>query len=98
MYDACSSLEPLDAATLSTLTQVELSEPGKRPWESTKSGYLKWATERLIATAKEREGGINEVTSLVDHAEQIGRAERLKKALEVAESVRESLGGMDQDE
>ncbi|XP_006457093.1 hypothetical protein AGABI2DRAFT_52470, partial [Agaricus bisporus var. bisporus H97] len=49
MYDACSSFEPLDAATLSALTQVELSEPGKHPWESTKSGYMKWAKERLTA-------------------------------------------------
>lgn len=98
MYNACSSLEPLDAPTLSSLTQVELSEPGKRPWESTKSGYLRWATERLVAKARENEGGINEVTVLVDHTEQIGRAERLRKAFQVTENVRESLEGMEQDE
>ncbi|KAF9444709.1 Mis12-domain-containing protein [Macrolepiota fuliginosa MF-IS2] len=86
MYDACSSVEPLDAATVSTLTQVELSEPGKRSWESTKSGYLKWATERLLAKAKEGE---------VDRMDQVGRAERLRKAIKVTENVRDSLGAMD---
>ncbi|KAF9440421.1 hypothetical protein P691DRAFT_767790 [Macrolepiota fuliginosa MF-IS2] len=87
MYDTCSSVEPLDAATISTLTQVELSEPGKRSWESTKSGYLKWATERLLAKAKEGEGGSGEVTNLVDRMEQVGRAERLRKAIEVTENT-----------
>lgn len=97
MYNACSSLEPLDAATVSTLTQVELSEPGKRPWESTKSGYLKWATERLLAKAKEQEGRSGEVTNLVDRMDQVGRAERLRKAIEVTENARESLGALDEE-
>ncbi len=97
MFDSCSSLQPLDAATISALTQVELAEPGKRPWESTKSGYLKWATERLLEKAKEQEGGSHTVTNLVDRMDQVGQAQRLREAVEVLENVRQSLGAMDQD-
>lgn len=91
MYNACSSLEPLDAATLSALTQVELSEPGKHPWESTKSGYIKWAKERLAVKAG---GLVNEVTTLADHTSEIGSTEKLRRALETTQDVRLSLGDM----
>lgn len=97
MFNVCSSLEPLDAATMSALVQVELTEPGKRPWESTKSGYLKWATDRLLEKAKEQDGGSNTVTDLVDRMDQVGQAQRLRDAAKVVENVRESLGSMDQD-
>ncbi|KXN81469.1 Centromere protein mis12 [Leucoagaricus sp. SymC.cos] len=93
MHDACSSLEPLDANAVATLTQVELSEPGKRPWESTKSGYLKWATDRLLARAKDKDGESNQVTDLVERVDEVGHAERLRKAIEVTENVRQSLSG-----
>ena len=89
MYTACSSLDPLDSTTIATLTRVELSEPGKRPWESTKSGYLKWATERLLSRARDHTGEKIEVTNLVDHADHVGQAEKLRKAIE---DMRESLG------
>jgi len=89
MYTACSSLDPLDSTTIATLTRVELSEPGKRPWESTKSRYLKWATERLLSRAREHTGEKIEVTNLVDHADHVGQAEKLRKAIE---DMRESLG------
>lgn len=94
MHDACSSIEPLDPTTIATLTQVEFSEPGKHPWESTKSGYLKWATERLLARSKEQDGDNGgEVTKLVERVDEVGQAERLRKAIEVTENVRQSLGG-----
>jgi kinetochore protein Mis12/MTW1 len=93
MHGACSSLEPLDPATIATLTQVEFSEPGKRPWESTKSGYLKWAFERLLAKSKEQTGEDSEVTDLADRMDHVGQAEKLRRAIEVTENVRESLDG-----
>jgi kinetochore protein Mis12/MTW1 len=95
MYNACSSFEPLDAATLSALNQVELSEPGKHPWESTKSGYMKWAKERLTAKS---DGLINEVTTLTDDTGEIGGVEKLRRALETVQDVRTSLGDMAGDE
>lgn len=97
MFNACSSFEPLDAATLSALVQVELTEPGKRPWESTKSGYLKWATERLLEKVKEQDGGSSAVTDLVDRMDRVGQAQRLRDAAKVLEIMRESLGTMGQD-
>ncbi|KAJ3564765.1 hypothetical protein NP233_g8081 [Leucocoprinus birnbaumii] len=93
MYNACSSLDPLDPTTIATLTQVELTEPGKRPWESTKSGYLKWATERLVERTQKQNGENSEIANLAGHVEQVGQAERLRKAIEVTENVRQSLGG-----
>jgi kinetochore protein Mis12/MTW1 len=95
MYNACSALEPLDDPTLSALNQVELSVPGKHPWESTKSGYMKWARERLMAKS---DGLVNEVTTLAEDMGEIGGVEKLRWALQTTQDVRTSLGDVALDD
>lgn len=53
-----------------TLDQVEISELGKRPWESTKSGYLKWANVGLLVKARVQEGESDELTNLINRMDQ----------------------------
>ena len=48
MYQIVSSLPPLDPS----FSSVDLTEPGKRQWESSKSGYLNWAVGRLLVKGK----------------------------------------------
>ena len=43
MYQALSYLPPLEPA----FPSVDLTEPGKRQWEPSKSGCLNWAVGRL---------------------------------------------------
>ncbi|KXN81473.1 hypothetical protein AN958_04554, partial [Leucoagaricus sp. SymC.cos] len=97
IHGSCSSSESLDANAVATLAQVEFSEPGKRPWESTTNGYLKWVTDRLLARAKQKDGGRTQVTDLVERVDAVGYAERLREAIEVTENVQQSLGGTGKD-
>lgn len=93
MYASVSALppaDPLDPLDLAT-------EPGKRPWETSKTGYLNWAVGQLMARAKERARGelvggdgdgaafaegSAEVGAAVGAAYGVGRAEDVKAALE----------------
>lgn len=56
MYNTLSSLPPHDSSTADQLAPP-ISEPGKRPWETSKTGYLNWAIEQLISRAKDRGQG-----------------------------------------
>ncbi|KAH9930420.1 Mis12 protein-domain-containing protein [Epithele typhae] len=61
MHASVSALPPLDPASLEPTHPV--TEPGKRPWETSQTGYLAWAVEQLMEHAKERareEGGNRE--------------------------------------
>lgn len=53
MFDAVSSLPPLDPSS-TALDPGVVPEPGKRPWEVSKTGYLNWAVEQLMQRAKEK--------------------------------------------
>ncbi|KAI0634690.1 Mis12-domain-containing protein [Trametes polyzona] len=53
MFDAVASLPPLDPSS-AVLEPGAAPEPGKRPWETSKTGYLNWAVEQLMQRAKER--------------------------------------------
>ena len=52
MYAEVSALPPADPPDLSVVT-----EPGKRPWETSKTGYLNWAVGQLMERAKEKARG-----------------------------------------
>ncbi|OBZ77804.1 Centromere protein mis12 [Grifola frondosa] len=56
MYTAVSSLPPLDP-TSTVPEQITLSEPGKRLWETSRTGYLNWAVEQLMLRAKSQAKG-----------------------------------------
>ncbi|KAH9947995.1 Mis12 protein-domain-containing protein [Amylocystis lapponica] len=48
MYASVSALPPPGPAP-----ELPTPEPGKRPWETSRSGYLSWAVEQLMQRAKE---------------------------------------------
>ncbi|KAH9932348.1 Mis12 protein-domain-containing protein [Fomitopsis serialis] len=56
MYDSVSALPPPDPA-FTAPEQAGPSEPGKRPWETSKTGYINWAVEQLMLRAKEKVRG-----------------------------------------
>ncbi|KAM5541895.1 hypothetical protein V8D89_004624 [Ganoderma adspersum] len=55
MYASVSALPPADA--LDTRGAGPTTEPGKRPWETSKTGYLNWAVGQLMERAKEKARG-----------------------------------------
>ena len=52
MYASVSALPPADPPDLAVVT-----EPGKRLWETSKTGYLNWAVGQLMERAKEKAQG-----------------------------------------
>ncbi|KAF8869230.1 hypothetical protein BD779DRAFT_1740220 [Infundibulicybe gibba] len=48
MYQSLSSAPELDPATMATLVQLRMSEPGKRQWETNKTGYYNWALTQVV--------------------------------------------------
>ncbi|KAJ4000276.1 Mis12-domain-containing protein [Lentinula boryana] len=94
MYEAVSMLPPLDPAFVATLP---LTEPGKREWETSKVGYLNWATAQLLsrAGADESAQGSTAVDEMFRNMARIGQADQLRKAVEITESVRTGLQDVD---
>ena len=93
MYAAVSSLPPVDASAPAVVPE----QPGKRPWETSKTGYLNWAVAQLMERAKEKakseqgDGGEDgaafaegsaEVGAAAAAAYGVGRAEDMKAILE----------------
>ncbi|KAI0327644.1 Mis12-domain-containing protein [Cubamyces sp. BRFM 1775] len=95
MFDAVSSLPPLDPSS-AVLEPGIVPEPGKRPWETSKTGYINWAVEQLMQRAKEKAkgepsaSGFGEGSSAVSAAAaaayDVGSAEDVKALLEQAGS------------
>jgi kinetochore protein Mis12/MTW1 len=81
MYRKSSSLPPLDEK-LSVVTQT--SEPGKRQWETGRSGYTRWAVGQLLTKAGEGESW--GVGSVVESAYGVGTSGDVKTLLD-AESM-----------
>ncbi|KAF8637183.1 hypothetical protein AX17_002980 [Amanita inopinata Kibby_2008] len=54
MYEAVSSLPPLEPAVVASLSHGPEPEAGKRPWETSKMGYVSWAVGRLLERAKQQ--------------------------------------------
>ena len=92
-HDAVASLPPYHPDDVAHLS-VPPVEPGKRQWETSKTGYMNWAISQLIARArdKDKEGVPVEgsessaVGNIANAAQKIGKAEDVKAALE-------SIGG-----
>ena len=79
MYQTLLSLPPLEPSFAS----VDLTEPGKRQWETNKSGYLNWAVGRLLAKG---DTGISENSKL-----EIGSGEDLRHALHAVDVAMDKL-------
>jgi kinetochore protein Mis12/MTW1 len=89
-----SALRPPDASVVAALTQFQLADPGKRQWETSKTGYLNWAVGQLLAKARE-DGIAGEGSSAVDilnaSVGEVGQADQLRVAFEVMEGVQPDL-------
>lgn len=91
MFTTVSSLPPLTPETTAALTQLPLPDPGKRPWELSRTGYIDWAAKQLLTKVRQRSPGvgnsaIESTTALFD---AIGAAQSLEDIAKY-ESVRSS--------
>ena len=87
-YETISSLPPYDPSTASQLA-APLAEPGKRPWETSKTGYMNWAVLQLVSRAKaggQALGG-SAVGTVADATARVGKVEDIKALLELASGV-----------
>ncbi|KAH7920452.1 hypothetical protein BV22DRAFT_1133061 [Leucogyrophana mollusca] len=92
LYSAVSSLPPLTPESTAALTQLPLTDPGKRPWEINKAGYLDWASRQLLAKARQRDTageGSSIIGAVVEMVDGVAGAEDLKSALAAAQSTSE---------
>ena len=62
MFSAVSSLPALTPESTAALTQLPLVDPGKRPWETSKSAYFDWATKQVLAKVKSQTSGTGDTT------------------------------------
>jgi len=95
MYQSMSSLPALDPTSL----PVALDEPGKRLWETSKTGYMNWAVGQLVERSREDGGGMGEeragrskVDVLCESSFMVGSAESLREVAG-AIGVSEARGG-----
>jgi kinetochore protein Mis12/MTW1 len=77
MYRLASSLPPMDPK-LSVVAQT--SEPGKRQWETGRSGYTHWAVGQMLTKAGD--GGNWGVGPVVEGAYGVGTARDVKTLLD----------------
>ncbi|KDQ53724.1 hypothetical protein JAAARDRAFT_161413 [Jaapia argillacea MUCL 33604] len=93
MFESVSTLPPLDPSSdsVSALSQLRLSDPGKRQWETNKTGYFYWAVEQLLARSREKAGqkGSASVGEAALAAYDVGQVEDVKAALEAVSGSKE---------
>jgi kinetochore protein Mis12/MTW1 len=82
MHESASSLSPPDSSSL----PVTLVDPGKRQWETSKTGYVNWAVTQLVESTKEEDGRSTGKSSNI-HAlnvkvEEIGSADGFRRVVE----------------
>lgn len=87
-YETISSLPPYDPSAATQLA-APLAEPGKRPWETSKTGYMNWAVLQLVSRAKGggQAPGASAVSTVADTAARVGKVEDIKALLELASGV-----------
>lgn len=89
MYKSVSALPPIDPSALASLT---LADPGKRRWEVGEMGYRNWTVAQLLERtdrAGGEPGGGSSIDALVEKVEEIGPAERLRRAAEAVSGSKE---------
>jgi kinetochore protein Mis12/MTW1 len=85
MFSAVSSLPPLTPEAVAAFSQSPLVDPGKRPWEVSKMGYLDWASKQVLAKAQQSDGGAGSsvVGSLVESTTAVAKTQDLRRFMEV---------------
>ena len=92
-YEAVSSLPPYDPSSASHLS-MPLAEPGKRPWETSKTGYINWAVSQAIARVREKgeekdntEGTDNLIVeNIVNTTSKIAKVDDVKTTIQLIEA------------
>jgi kinetochore protein Mis12/MTW1 len=66
-----------------------LTDPGKRQWERSKTGYRNWAVDQLVARVRRQDGsaGVTAANELVTQVDDIATAENMKATLDVDRQV-----------
>ena len=83
MCQTLSSLPPLEPL----FGSVDLTEPGKRQWEPSKSGYLNWAVGRLLVKGEAMDKVENSTL-------EIGSGEDLRRALHAVDVAKGKLNAL----
>jgi kinetochore protein Mis12/MTW1 len=87
-YNTASRLPPLDPTAIAELTQFRLTDPGKREWETSRTGYLNWAIARLIARTNEQGAGTTSaVGDAAMKAAEVANPQVIRAALEATEEI-----------
>jgi len=93
MYQTLSNLPPHEIPA-----SVNLTEPGKRQWETNKTGYMNWAVGRLLTKGSGGEGdGKGAVDKLDFVATEIGTSDDLSTAVKSLEEEAVNLQYEDED-
>ncbi|TDL22005.1 Mis12-domain-containing protein, partial [Rickenella mellea] len=98
LYESVSSLPHIDP-TASAAATSRLPDPGRRQWETNKTGYVNWAVGQLVAKSKEQGsgGGSTAVGNAVEQAYSVGEVGEVKGALSALEGTREGDDDEDMD-
>ena len=99
MHESASSLSPTDSSSF----PITLVDPGKRQWETSKTGYVNWAVTQLVERTKEEDGrstgkGSSTIHALSVKVEEIGSADKLRRVVESQSSASADGSSWDQDE
>ena len=69
------------------------TEPGKRPWETSKTGYVNWAVDQLMQRAKEKaKGEAGEGAAFAEGSSAVGATAAMAYDVGRAEDVKAILG------
>ncbi|THU91635.1 Mis12-domain-containing protein [Dendrothele bispora CBS 962.96] len=90
MHEALTNLPPLGPETIAALTQIPMTEPGKRQWETSKAGYLNWAVNQLLQRSN-KSGVSTTVAELSRDVAEVGSAIQMREACEKADLMRNDL-------
>ena len=91
MYQTMSSLPPPETLPAT----VDLSEPGKRQWETNKTGYMNWVLGRLLTKGAAKEGMGHGAVDKVDlAASEVGTGEELRRALDAVGAMKRDLAAV----
>lgn len=77
MYEEVASLPPPDPASL----QQPLPDLAKRPWETSKTGYLQWAVGQSLAhSGGDGAQGASVVSRVAEVVQAVGTTDQVKSA------------------
>lgn len=85
MAETIYSIQPLEPPIVASHAQPPQPEVGRRPWESSKTGYVNWVVAKLVEKARElgKEGDVNDLQA---EAEAVAKVEILRAALNELEA------------